>query len=137
MSTKKGTGHGVDHHNSNYGNMHIATMSHVFTAADLDGDVIRMGRMSSAHTYTSVVVARSGALGPATIDVGIVNKEDGSETPDFFKAGVASASAGRSEALTLPVSVDDHHEVIVTLNGADATVGAELVLIMTGRHDGA
>ena len=136
MSTKKGQSYGVDHHFSNYGNTHEMVMKHTITAADVDADVIRMGRVSTAFEYTSVEVCRNAAIGSASVDVGIINKETGAETPDFFKAAVATASAGRGQAINVPMMVEDHHDLTLKLNGAP-TVGAVVYVIARGEHNGA
>lgn len=137
MSTKKGANFGIDHHFSNYGNSHVMVMQHTVTADDADTDVIRMGRVSSGFNYTGLVVARDATLGVGiTVDVGIVDNESGVTTDDHFAATLDVASAGRADVVNEPVLVEDHHELIVTLNG-DATDGTTITLIATGTHNGA
>ena len=157
MTIKKASGYTENSMESNFGNTSKVHFRHVFTAADADGDVLRLGKMGFGVTYFSTQIVSKSGLGPGvTLDVGYHGIESCNEVPNFFvedHAGVATAGESILSTFRLmtndgisrcdcadpedPEACDPNmaelHEVVVTIHGAPAE-GACLDVVLEYEH---
>lgn len=140
MAIKKASGFRSDPMGAECGNSAVVILGHHFSAADKDGDVLRLGVMGFEVTYHRITLSSDVGTG-VTIDLGVQKLESGVTVPDFFKAGVDVSAAGRKELDCAPFFLSDRkgdemHEIIATVHGTptpDSCLFVHLEYIYNGH----
>lgn len=145
MATKKSSGWSDESHESNFGNVSKVHFRHVFTAADGDGDVIRLGKMGMGVKYYSAQLVSPTGLGTAVaVDLGYHGSESGTEDGDYFvdgETGLATAADKTISMLRLMTAdvaasatgdpdYAELHEIVLTVDG-DVDAGAIIDVVLT------